>query len=630
MAARRTRESSSQFTSVDEGQSRLGKVALIVGYLALTVALLVAHFSPADTYEVSVYAATPIPFWIALGYALFVAVIVAAYADSRRTSGMGLILGTGAVLTIAALPILRGYRHHGLEDSLTHLGWTRRMIAGELNPLSLIYPGSHLSSSMIASGTGVAPSHAMFLFVVATAATYFLFIPLTVRALVPERRAVVMATVAGWFLLPINNVSTTFDYHTYSMTTLLFPLVLFLLVKYLGERSGEGPLGNAGTSSGALLILAAVAVIFFHPQVALNMLIIFGAIALVQYVPHLLPGGKSFEDARSMLAPTVVTGAVFSVWTLRYDLFYSMLGRAVSAARMTITGREQPGGVVSHNSDSVLEAGASLLELFVKMFLVQTVFVALALGLILATFVNRRSRRTPRRGNRTEEVVSYFTYAGVALLPLFVVQFLGDISKFFFRHVGFGMVLITILGVLALYTIADRAEDLPGARTVFVAIAIVALVLSVTVMFQSPYILNRNKHVTDYNMNGHEVAIETVDEDLWSATIRNGPKRFEDAMNGSSLHMYPTVDNERLVNHNLTAYSPYSFTDGRPYYFFVSDNDYETEVVAYNEVRYSEEAFTGIGAEPGVSRIQTNGEFDLYFVATGDWGPQRQGENSSG
>src|SRR6056297_2167584 len=86
----------------------LEKVALVVGFLAIAVAIVTAYRSPATGYEQSIYRATPTTYWIGTGVAALLGIVVAVTATHRRRDAAHLLVVL-AVLSAIALPAIRGY-----------------------------------------------------------------------------------------------------------------------------------------------------------------------------------------------------------------------------------------------------------------------------------------------------------------------------------------------------------------------------------------------------------------------------------------------------------------------------------------------------------------------------------------
>ncbi|MFC6838451.1 hypothetical protein [Halomarina ordinaria] len=601
---------------VDDGPGRRGaKAALTVGFLALAFAILVARESPASNYELSIYGATPLLTWLGLAVAFVVAVAVAAWgSDADRgwlvPAALGLLVM--GMSTIISLPLIRSYHGYGVADALTHLGWARGVASGSQSVLGLVYPGGHAFAATLSAFTGMTVSRSMILIIALTATVYLLFVPLSVRALVGDRMATVIGAFSGAFLLPVTNISTFIDFHPYSLTTFLFPLVLFLLFKYLSDAQRGSALRNMTSATGLLLAVVLLANILFHPQVALNVLIFFATIVAVQRVYRWLPSGAAIGEARSLLAPTLAGFGLFALWILRQPKVFKFLGNLSESVTgfIGIGGGESSGGVganVAQQGDSITSIGASMPELFAKLFLVHAVFAALAAVLVLVAFSGRLGDRNPERN----AAVTYFAYSGLTLTPFFLLQFIGNISGYFFRHFGFGMVIVTILGAItlhAIYTATRGTRSSNVLKTLAVAGVLVALLLSTLVMFPSPYIYKPTHHVSDQMATGHEMTFDHRADEIQYTGIRKGPGRFAEAQ---EVDIGPTItapSNERLRAGNLTAYHD------EPYYLVVSDYNRQLEMGAYKGLRYNQSGFDGLDDAPGVSRIQSSNGMQVYYV----------------
>lgn len=587
---------------------RLATAGLTVGFLGVALAILVAWSSPAGRYELSIYGATPAPVWVGLSVALVAAILVGASGRDGYAMPLASALAITAMMVVVALPIIRNYHAYGLADALTHMGWAKGIAFGEMGTLEILYPGSHIATSLVSAVTGVHIGRSMMVVVALAVLAYLLFVPLTVRALVGDRAATVIATFSGLFLLPITNVSTFLDYHPYTLATFLFPLLLFLMFKYLADRPRQSGLGNVFSSTGIALVVVGIAINLVHPQVAVNMLVLLGAIVAAQLFYHLLPGGGPLSDARSLLAPTLFLVAFFLVWTLRYEIVFNMLFRLVEQFGLFLDGSVGGGEVIADREQSADGLGVSIVELFGKLFFVHAAFVLLSAGLVLVALAGRLTDDRPDRN----AAVTYVTYGGLALTPFFLLHFLGDVSGYFFRHVGFGMMLMTILGALALHALQRRAveTDMTGwVRPIAVVALVAALVLSILVMYPSPYIYKPTHHVTEQTMSGHEMSFENGDlDDIRYTGLDPSPERFADGLR-IDIRSYNAVPPGYLGANNLTEY-----TGDDPYYYTVTQHNYGVEVVSHRGHEYDRQMFANLGTEFGVNRVQANGDLTVYYV----------------
>jgi hypothetical protein len=586
---------------------RRSKLVLIVGFVALSLAIVRAHFAPAQGYELSIYGATPTTVWVGVAVALLAAVAVTAMRPRGWLVPVALGLAIMATALVLFMPTVRGYFGYGQSDALTHLGWTRGIVRGEMGPMDIFYPGGHSAVGLIHAVTGVIVPRSMMLFVQFVGLCYLVFVPLTVRSLVDDRAGTAIGVFAACLFLPITNVSTYFDFHPYTLTTLFFPVVLFLLFEYLSRRSRGA--ANGLTATGLLLFAGGVASVLLHGQVALNVLILFGTIAVVQRLYGRLPGGSILADARSLAAPTALFGAFYVVWASRYEIVYVMFGNVYTAVRDYIGGTGSAGESVQNTGESASEVGVSIVELFMKLFFVKTVFVALAAILVLVALAGRLDDDAEDRN----EAITYFAYGGLVLGPFFLAHFLGNVSRYFFRHVGFAMVIATILGVVMLHSFYRAVDDGTYERVVrgmAVVAVVVGLLLSLVVVFPSPYIYLPTNGLPEQMHDGYNTTFEYNNSEVRYVDIRgSAPQRYQDALRGPVIFSWGgDLGSNNFTGDNLTSFAP------DPYYLPVSEYDVEREVVAYRGGTYSAAAFDSITDESGVSKSLTNGGLSVYYV----------------
>lgn len=592
----------------------LRRLLLATGFLAVAVALLLAWDAPAHGYEVSIYAATPTPFWSGIAIALLASLLVCGIYPRDRVALYGLALASLAVLAVASLPLVRAYRYYGASDAMTHLGYAEDARAGLIGPLDLLYPGGHHAAVLVGEGLRLSTDRAMLVFVAILLGTFVLFIPLVARAIVRDPVVTLIAGFSGLLLLPFNNVSVVYQFHAYSLGVMLLPVFAFVLVKHL--RSGafrRSPLAAMGGWN-ALLVLVGAAMLLLHPQVKLNLLILLGTFAAV----HLVSRRRHLDHPLSRLRPTyasfVMLTLLWVAWSFQHWQPFAAFENLLGAAYFTVTGEQQAGQAAAEAGVSTGELGASLTELFLKLFLVPALFSLLATVVVaVAILATVRARQ-----RQDYSVITYVGCGGIVLGPFFFLHFLGDVSQYFFRHLGFAMVFVTVLGALGIYYLAGGiagVEGSPSLRVVGVWLLVVGLILTVPVLFASPYIYLPSGHISDGEASGYEKSFEIADGETSWTGVRSGPGRFFDGLTPDTRPARAsgasTSDDEEL----LTMIGG-GATEDR--YLPVSERTYQREVIAYQEIRYEEATFRAVHRSPRTNHVYDNGEFDLYYVHAGE------------
>lgn len=592
----------------DAPPHRQQKAALIVGFLAFTAAIAIAHRTPATGYELSIYRSTPAGYWIATAVAALVGLWIASTASGRTRDGAHLLVA-GAVLSVLGLPALRSYEFYGAGDSLTHLGWATDMNAGVLSPFDNLYPALHLLANFVHELAGVGLGRALVVLpVVVFPLVFVIFVTLSVSVVSTGRWAATVGLLSALLVLPLNLVSSHPLAHPSSQSILFVPLVLYLLFRYVEAPAG---LGAFTTPSGAAVGIVAVAMVFFHPQETMNLLALLVAVAVVQFLVRRYRPEHPIAEHRPTYGHVLLVGVAFFGWTFQHErararLAYAV-GNLVSSGASTL---EQTDGRVA----SLQALGGSVEEVALKLFAVTVVFGLLAALLVAATATGKL--RDSPTANQT-----LVTYLGAALVPLgalFAFVFVADQGDHYFRFLGFMLVPITILGAVALSMGIEHVSYDVDRRTIAVVVVLCfALLIPVQAMVfhHSPYMYQSNQQITEGAMEGHENAFEYRDDEVTMMGLRGGPKRFVDAIYGSqtareSLEFagYEAGMSGEVFSTNMTS----AYEDDR--YLTTIEADYEREIDLYRGLRFNESGFRTLEEDPAVGRVQSNGDFEMYVI----------------
>lgn len=592
-------------------------LALTVGYAALTAAVVSAHRTPTTGFEVSIYGGTPIVVWGAVGLALTLSLLASVHAPRSRFRIAGLGLGGGSAALVVALPLVRGYRFYGAGDGLTHIGWANDIAHGTLNPFGLFYPGLHTVTVFLARLAGIERTRAMLLAVCAFALLFVSFVPLCVRAITDRAEPVSVGVFVAALFLPVNHVATHYmEPHPITEAILFSPVVCYLLVQYLlaGGSLRETPVSTVGV----LLGLALIALVVYHPQQAANTLVFFCVIAATQAVCRFLDVGGRIRAHRPLYAQTTLLASTFAVWTTGRETFAGALGGVVrELAGLLFEGGSTPASVVDQRGGSLAEIGASTTELFAKLLSVSALFCTLAGLLVLLALLGRDEKLGPE----TTALVRYFGVGLAAIVPYSLAFFVGSVSKLFFRNLGFMMAIVTVLGAIALCRcteeLSERVSPAVG-RPALTLLLGAALVCSTVVVYPSPYVYIASGHVTDDRLSGYETTFAHQDPAVEIHGIRGGPWRFRHALVGVTNVSTSRYEDRSVSGANLTRLRTVADEDR---YLVVTRPDVIRETEVYNGLRYSGAGFASIERQPGVSRVQSNGDYTLYYVKARSTGP---------
>ncbi len=590
------------------------KAVTLVGYLAVGIGILSAHRSPATSFEMSIYAATPLLFWICTCFAVFGSLLVVFSYTDRQTLLAGGFLGGLSMTSILALPVIRGYHYIGHEDPMSHLGTAIDLNAGLLSMTAGRYPVVHTMGSVLHDATGLPITHTLMLLVVVFIVTFFVFIPLAVRQLTGDMTTTYISVFSGLLLLPLNHLSPSTYIHPTSqalMFTPAFLLVFFMLYRHRTLRRSM------------LFLVTAVAFILMHPQQAANMLAFVGTIAVLQVGSHFYRGDGWTRRSEWILPEAVVFAGSFGLWVQNSETFWNSL-ESVYMIPFTETQAAETTATRSFSLDAV---GGSLPEVFMKLFFVSLLFAILTAALMAFELLRRRvdlgsitpKRRTTPDGGIPFANFDYVFYGLLAIGMVFLVYLGGGISDQYFRHLGMLMVFATILGSIALGRILrhiSARRSMSTGRLVVVSFLLICLVLTLPVVFPSPYIYNSSIHVTEAQMEGYGTTFEQRSDAITFDDIRSSTARHGHAINGRDIPeeaYYRETSGElgvpdRFADRNLPGHYD------EPIYIPVTGADRTNDPILWKGFRFSHADFEYLDAEPGANRVQTNGGYDLYLV----------------
>lgn len=587
----------------------LSKTALGIGFLALAVGVGTAYADPASHYELSVYTHTPVVFWLGVGLATLVATVLSLFGNGYRIRELSLTLLGGSFAAVVGLPVVRNYHYYGTADALTHLGWTRGMIAGDVGYFSLLYPGIHTAGAFLGQMTGYPLTRSLRYVVVIFAVLFVVFVPLTAWELTGDLRTTGIAALSAATLLPITNISSQLVAYPTTQVLMFLPLVLYLLVRYL--RSTER--GFRPTAAGVALAVALVAVVLYHPQQALNLLGVFvGFVGLQVTVRWWRATPSSVAATRPVFAQTGILALAFFLWAPGHSRFDVSARSGVERLQRLLSGQTEIGSQTAQRGSSLTEVGSGLVEIFLKLFSVPTAYSLVTGALLLAILVGvlEDDDRSLTAFGRLM-IVGFVPPTAVFVLYLSMASGFGTQS---FRHYAFLMVLVTLLGAIGIargWSALSRRIT-PSVTGSLVTIALVlGLVVSVATFFPSPWIYLHSQHVTGMQMDGYDMSFEHTDDEVRFYGVRAGPDRFADAHNRGL-----TADKDRFRSLNETAMlTDLSATYGEGWYFALTRLGREREVDAYHELRYSSESFEAARSQRGVNRVIDTGEYELFYVS---------------
>ena len=583
-----------------------------IGFLALTGAIVIAHQHPATGFELSIYEGTPALFWALSASSLIISIAVVFSNVDARTRFLGGTLGLLSMTSIVALPVIRGYHWVGRSDSLSHLGTTKDMNAGLFPLVESRYPMVHTLGSILHDATGLELPHTLLILVVIFVLSFFIFVPLTVRELTDDVVPAYIGLFSGLLLLPINHLSPSLYIHPTSQAIMFAPVMLFVFFLMYRLRIARHSL---------LFLLLSPMYVMLHPQQAANLILFFGTIAIIMIAYDLISGFGFRRRTEWILPEVTFFGTVFVLWVWNLDTFWSSLENVY----MIPFEDTQPAETAVDRGLSLEQVGGTMPEVFVKLFLVSTIYAILTGIFVLAVVLFAARLRTSEShsafvpdGGRDRVLALYISAGLIPLLVIFALFVFGGISDQYFRHLGMLMVLGTMLGSIVLARATRRiARRYSGrsARRSIVFVLILFVALSMPVVFASPYIYYTTDHVPEMQMSGFETSFNYQDDSIVFDDVRSSTRRYGNAILGREIpeEAYYREDAPPGVPDHFSNQSIHTHYN-ESIYIPVAESDRQADAELWQGFRFSHDDFEYMNSEPGVNRVQSNNGYALYLV----------------
>jgi len=590
------------------------KLLLTAGFGVLGLGIILSYLNPATGYESSIYSGTPVSFWISVCTAFLISVYLLFFTEETLARHLGIVLGGKAMTGIVALPIIRGYYYIGEGDALKHLGRARDIDSGVLPMHELRYPTVHSLGVIVGHISGIKIRYSLLLFIVVFVLCFFIFVPLSIKELTSSPIATRIGFVSGLLLLPLNFVGIHMQIHPTSQAVMFAPLLLFILISIYQRRTRQFTI---------LFMIVVPTFVMLHPQQAANFVLFFWTIVMVQLALIFSREDLGLRYTKHLFFPVVYLTILFWQWSQNIPAFEGNLGALVTNLLLRETGAATQ---IDSRGLALEQLGSSLEEIFLRMFLIALLYCVVTGLLICAVlaktvglaYLERLQNLLVPSDRNKQHLILYFSFGFITTLGLFFAYVIADIRTQYFRHFGFMMMVVSVLGGVAIthiYSNMNMVIDENQAKKVGMAVLLTFILVSVPVVYPSPYIFQSSGHVTEAQMNGFEQAFNYRQEEITYDKVRSSPHRYGQAISAtknSKHHYYIDYETvgvpDKFANQELREYLD------RPVYLSITESDRVRETIIFNGFKFNQEDFKYIENEPGINKVQTNGGLDIYLV----------------
>lgn len=604
-------------------KQRFQKTILIFLFLFLSVALIIAWNTPATGYESSIYRSTPLILWVSLITSVIVGVVLVVVSIAKKELDQNFLWKIGLLLVLLcyticlALFIIRGYYMWEIRgDPATHIGWIKETFNMGHTPAGDIYPVIHIFLSEIVFLTGLELVVLHKIVPIIFSVLFILYMYVFAKAIFSNAST---ALLVGIVSCSIFRTDFYLNLIPNGLSSLLLPLVLFIILKYLYQRR---------LAWAVLLSILVILYPIFHPVPTIFIGLVFltlwiprAVLEIIRYIRERkipLPDLKcyKFELILPLLAMfiwSIFWIASFRVWddTLR-SVFQTIFSEDTQSEAMGLL------GTISHAQGY----GYSVIEIGLKIYGVVMLLFALS---VLAVLLLLRDLRYDRYNKPLLSLLGPFGVLSI-VVP---VLFLFDLPFNAFRFLHPLMLLMSIFSAYALYTILTyNGETLLLRETTFVVVFVIVVISGLFLggllnLYPSPYNLGMSYHTTHVEVVGMEHVFDYRDVTTPLTGFSIAPGRFADALltpeerTVQRLPMYIKGGDSVPWHFGYDTHSSLSLVYGKEADLVITSRDkvfYTDLFPDMAQYRFTNQDFERLKVDPGIDSIYSNGEFDFFKV----------------
>jgi len=592
-------------------QVKQNKLILAVCIAAFGVAVLIAKLNPVVAYEASIYSGTPLTYWIGI----FIAVTCAGtliVRNSKPYRSIGIILLPFCMLSVVALPLVRDYWMINSGDPLTHIGSLRDFEDGA-SEFESFYPGIYLLARFLKNILELNNQTALL----GLASIFFsLFVTgfsVTMRNIsYHNQRGLIIGTIVALSLLPINLIATHIFPHPNSYTILYSVFGLLVLSRYYSiQRDWRFR---------AILLLTLISIVIYHPQHAINILLVVLGFWVVFSAPN---WREHISDPLILGASSIAI--VWTVWTISRSTFKKAFqGVLLELARATTV------DATAGRGSSFSSIGTNIIDIAVRLFILDFILLVFALVAVIYSIVWLMSfagkpksldESTQIQFTVDQKFIVAVIISSVPILFFFSFFLLSGVTQQFMRYVGFGMLLASVLVASGLSQITTRISHVSQTtllKNVLVVLLVSTMALSAITYHHSPVVYKESGHVTEASVEGFEWYFENHAEGTTMMSVRSKGWRYAQAIygvKGSPMTRYTDYRGIQPPDHfaNHTLHNEYP--GDRVLVSRAATRYLDTEL--YNGFRFSADDFVYLNQESEIQRAYDNGDTRVYYIPNG-------------
>ena len=611
--------------------NKVFKIIAIIAFIFIILALtIITKTPPASGYELSIYDAYPLYFWVFICISITCGILILVYQAFTEQKSNWWFIGLCVVIFSNAiflgLPFFRGYFIYPSGDALTHLGIMKDIITTGYIGKDNYYPIVHLLGVILLKITEISRGAVTSLFFVFWSIMYLLNAYI-LGTVVANRRGQALLITAFACPLVFSFFHTLI--HPSLLSLFIIPLILYFYHRREKLTSGQ-------VESSIVLILLAFVITYTHPVTCIFAIIIFLAFNISRVLYKQIANRKQFVLPRALNTGGnyTIPLTMFIVFFMWYFFYAAIQGSFRRVHNFLVYGSEVSLFADQTRQLAMAELSTSqTIELFIYRYGAISLYLLISIIAIIMVVKWSISKKTELEPMNLTYGIQFIVALLVSAFSLFALTGEYDpvrISRFF-------LLIAPVVNGLVIYRFIDDTDKThqqtintirrKRKREVFICLTTVLIlmvaILSIFNVYGSPRVVRENLQVSAMEITGAEWFGNRHDNDIVTATAGVSVRRFEDLTFGREYPYTEKVklDREPIPSHfgydrNISIAETFDFEDR---YLLTCEAGRVNINVIPESARpkahhYTGDGFAKLTADPAVAQIYANGEFEVWRV----------------
>jgi len=599
-------------------QENVTKVCALAGFILLILALIFAWNSPATGFESSIYTSTPFPFWIclllAIGAGIFI-VISEIYHNNAKNNLwiLGLLLIMISNIALLSLPIIRGYYlWNASGDTGEHIGIVQGLIQNGHIGKDVVYPFTHLFLAQVSEILDVGVIPIVMRVPILFDMLYMVFLYFAAKALLPRQEQILFACLAGaalihgWFTAGVS---------PYSLGSLYFPMVLFLLIK------------SSSKPSLPWLILGLIMVLLLpliHPILAITAIIILISLRISAGIIESKVRNRAVDSEYGAIKPSWGIIIILSFWTFTWISIssFTIWGEFYKNVEQALVGDSTNKiGAIINTINYAGSYGYSTISYFTRVYAVTLcygILVLISFPILLKNISHEL---------KLQKVTTLYGPLAVVTLAMIMLYFLNLRFSPSRLEIIIIVMLFFIVGFLLYEFYRWTINQTVTLR--YIAIVLLGLFLfgtslgGILKLYPSPYSYDISSQNTRSEITGMDWFLKQKDTTLFSAGWYFSPYRYadfllttEEKQNRNDYTIYNTKDLPFHLGYDIYSNLGSYFKNDIYVVLLPLNRKVYTEIYpAMAKIRLLPDDFNKLDQDVTVNKLYENGEFEVYYIS---------------